>query len=180
LGLQDLANIGEFISGIVVIVTLAYLAIQVRQNTQSLRTENYARALDRISAMQAKLGQDVSFAQLLSRGASDVSQLSTQERIRLSWCLSEFFDALEFMFHAAERGALPEEVWARWSYTAAYWLSLPGVQSWWRALPMPYTPAFSAFVESTLRDNPFDPQTAARFRDFLLDRQAAGNGSPAA
>jgi hypothetical protein len=42
--LETLGNLGEFISGIVVIISLVYLAMQVRQNTRSLRTENYARA----------------------------------------------------------------------------------------------------------------------------------------
>jgi len=44
LDLQFLGNLGEFIGGLAVIVSLVYLALQVRQNTQSLRTENYARA----------------------------------------------------------------------------------------------------------------------------------------
>ena len=42
--LEDLANVGEFVSGVVVILSLVYLAVQVRQNTASLRTENFARA----------------------------------------------------------------------------------------------------------------------------------------
>ena len=52
--LQSLANLGEFIGGAAVLVTLGYLALQIRQNTQSIRTENYARALERVSAMQAR------------------------------------------------------------------------------------------------------------------------------
>jgi hypothetical protein len=68
--LQALANLGEFVSGLVVIVSLAYLAVQVRQNTQSLRTENQWRALHRISAMQARLSGDVQLTALVAKGAS--------------------------------------------------------------------------------------------------------------
>ena len=56
--LQALANLAQFVSGVVVIVSLVYLAVQVRQNTQSLHTENYGRALDRISSMQAQMSRD--------------------------------------------------------------------------------------------------------------------------
>jgi hypothetical protein len=45
LDLETLANLGEFVSAIAVVVSLVYLAYQVRQSTHSLRTENYARAL---------------------------------------------------------------------------------------------------------------------------------------
>jgi len=58
LNLESLANLGDFISGIVVVVSLVYLAYQVRQNTESLRTENYARVLERVANMQARLSAD--------------------------------------------------------------------------------------------------------------------------
>ena len=54
MGLERLALLGEFVGGFFVIVSLVYLAHQVRQNTRSLRTENYARVLDRMSTLQSR------------------------------------------------------------------------------------------------------------------------------
>ena len=34
---EDLGNVGDFIGGIGVVVTLAYLALQIRQNNRSLK-----------------------------------------------------------------------------------------------------------------------------------------------
>ena len=42
MGLDSLAQLGEFVGGVFVVPSLVYLAHQVRQNTRSLRTENYA------------------------------------------------------------------------------------------------------------------------------------------
>jgi uncharacterized membrane protein len=50
--LQYLANLGELVGAVVVVLSLIYLAVQVRQNTQAQRTENYSRALDRLAAIQ--------------------------------------------------------------------------------------------------------------------------------
>jgi hypothetical protein len=36
--LEDLGNLGDFIGGLAVIVTLFYLAVQIRQNTRMLRS----------------------------------------------------------------------------------------------------------------------------------------------
>lgn len=66
--LQTLANLGEFLGGVAVIVSLVYVALQVRQNTQSLRTENYGRALDRVASMQSLLSRDTEVSRLFSRG----------------------------------------------------------------------------------------------------------------
>ena len=55
MNLDTLANLGEFAGGVFVLITLVYLAHQVKQNTKSLRIENYARVLERMSALQSRL-----------------------------------------------------------------------------------------------------------------------------
>jgi len=180
LDLQAFANIGEFVGGIAVIVSLVYLAYQVRQNTISLRAENYGRALDRIAAMQSQLSRDSSLAHLFARGVANTASLTPQERIQFTWWFYEAFGAFEFMFHAARSRSLPDEVWTRWSGTVAWWLSYPGVQAWWRNRPAPFTESFSAFVEDVLRDNPTDPAAARRWGDFVAGgpRPEAGADAP--
>jgi hypothetical protein len=175
--LQTLANLGEFLGGVVVVLSLVYLGYQVRQNTQSLRAENYARALERVSAMQARLSSEAPLAALFVRGLADANALTREERSQLAWALYEMFGAFEFMFHQFRSGSLPAEVWERWSATLSWWLSLPGVASWWSAKPAPFSSSFSALVDERVRDNPFDRASAGRWQEFLV---GAGRGSPAA
>jgi len=52
MNLASLANFGEFIGGIGVILSLIYVAFQIRQNTVSRRTETYARTVERFSGLQ--------------------------------------------------------------------------------------------------------------------------------
>jgi len=144
-----------------------YLALQVRQNTQSIRTENYGRALDRVAAMQSALSRDTEFSQFFARGVTDVSRLTPAERIQFTWAFYEAFGAFEFMFSAERSGALPGEVWQRWSATVVWWLSFPGVRSWWHHRPVPFTPSFTAWVEEILRSDSADPVAARRWEDFL-------------
>ena len=39
--LDDLGNVGEFLGSIAVVVSLLYLAVQIRQNTRSVRAAVY-------------------------------------------------------------------------------------------------------------------------------------------
>ncbi|MDH3400950.1 MAG: hypothetical protein OEM03_08270 [Chromatiales bacterium] len=165
--LQFLANLSEVVGSVVVVISLIYLAVQVRQNTQAQRMENYSRGLDRLAAMQSMLSQDSDISLLLSRGAVDSSKLTPQERVRFTWALYEAFGAFEFMFQASKANAIPEEVWTRWSAGVAYWLSFPGVQTWWQARPLPFTVSFTVFVDSLLKDNPADAEQMRRYREFL-------------
>jgi len=165
--LQDLANLGQFVGGLVVIVSLVYLAVQVRQNTQSLRTENYARALDRLASMQARLSGDPAVSTMLARAAADPANVSPAERLQITWWCYECFGAFEFMFHQAQAGAMPDEVWQRWSATVAFWLSFPGVRGWWAARPAPFSESFSRFVDECIRENRADAAAVSRWNAFV-------------
>jgi len=89
LSLQTLANLGEFISAVAVVLSLVYVAYQVRQNTESLRTENYARALDRVASMQARISADPELSRLIGRGVVDPAALSATERVQFTWAFFE-------------------------------------------------------------------------------------------
>jgi hypothetical protein len=173
LNLSQLADLGEFLGGIFVVFSLVYLGIQIRQNTQSNRAENFARGLERISAMQATLSRDPDLALLHARGVADASSLTPQERIRFTWWFAEAFGAFEFLFHQSKTDAIPAEIWERWSQTIAWWISYPGVQAWWQANPAPFSDSFSRFVDDLIRERKFDTAAAARWHEFL-------SGSPVA
>lgn len=164
---EYLANLGEIIGAIAVVVSLIYLAVQVRQNTQAQRTENFSRALDRVAAMQANLSQDSEASVIFSKGVVDTSKLAPKERIQFTWAMYELFGAFEFMFLASKADAIPDEVWQRWLSAVAWWLTFPGVQAWWQVRPIPFTDSFTSFVESLLRDNPTDAETTRRYQDFI-------------
>ena len=185
LDLQSLANLGEVIGAAAVVASLLYLALQVRQSSKAQRTENYARALERVSAFQAVLSQDSDLARIFAKGVWDTSGLTGLEKIRFTWSLYEAFGSFEFMFHTYETNEIPEEVWKRWSQTVAWWLNFPGVQQWWMNRPVNFTESFTVFVESLIRDNPTDLQASQRWQQFVASSvkepqstQLAGTQSP--
>jgi putative salt-induced outer membrane protein YdiY len=113
--LESLANLGEIIGAVTVVVSLIYLAVQVRQNTQAQQTENFSRALDRVASIQATLSQDPEMSVIFSKGVSDPSDLTSRERMQFTWTMYELFGAFEFMFFVSKANATPEEIWQRWS-----------------------------------------------------------------
>lgn len=165
--LESLANLGEIIGAITVVVSLIYLAVQVRQNTQAQQTENFSRALDRVAAIQATLSQDAETSVIFSKGVSDPSALTSRERMQFTWTMYELFGAFEFMFLAWKTNAMPEEIWQRWSSAVAWWLSYSGVKTWWKVRPIPFSKSFTSYVESLLENNPTDAESTRRYQQFL-------------
>jgi hypothetical protein len=171
--LQSLANIGEIVGAVAVVVSLVYLAVQVRQNTKAQQSENFSRALDRIAAMQATLSQDSESAVVFSNGVSDTATLSPRERLQFTWAMYELFGAFEFLYLSSLQNAIPEEIWERWSSAIAWWLMFPGVQSWWQARPIPFAESFTAYVDRLIRKNPTDEEAVERFRGFIAGASPA-------
>ena len=165
--LESLANLGEIIGAVAVVVSLIYLAVQVRQNTQAQRTENFSRALDRVAALQAALSQDSEASVIFAKGVADPTKLTPKERMQFTWAMYELFGAFEFMFLASKTNAIPEEIWQRWSSAVAFWLSFSGVQVWWKVRPIPFTDSFSSYVESLLESNPTDAESVRRYQEFI-------------
>ena len=170
--LDSLANIGDFVGGVFVVISLVYLAHQVRLNTRSLKSENYARVLERMSTLQARLSVDPDLHHVFMVGAEDPGRLSRAQRVRFSWALYELFGAGEFMYHQSRDKALPPAVWARWEATIGWWLSHPGMRAWWAAKPVPLAADFEAFGNEMLRNHRFDAAAIERWRRFV-----AGEGT---
>lgn len=164
---EILETIGSYVSVLAVVISIVALAFQVRQHTRSLSSQNYGKALDRLAAVQARLGSDPAANSVFNRGVSDARVLTSDERTQFVWILYEIFGAFEFMFDEAERGALPAHVWDRWSATLAWWISLPGVRDWWQYKPTPFNRPFSAFVDECIRSPRVDAAQAERWQQFL-------------
>jgi len=165
--LDTLAKLGEFLGGFFVVVSLAYLAYQVRQNTGSLRAENYARVLNRMATLQSRLSTDGELNRIVVTGAGNPRALTRHERMRFSWALYELLGAAEFMYHQARDNALPCAVWDRWQAGIVWWLSNPGILAWWQAKPAPLSSDFEAFVEELMRRRSYDEKAARRWEAFL-------------
>tara|TARA_R110002096_G_scaffold381676_1_gene575549 strand:- start:43 stop:570 length:528 start_codon:yes stop_codon:yes gene_type:complete len=165
--LESLANLAEIVGAIAVVVSLVYLAVQVRQNTMAQRTENYSRALERVAAMQSTLSQNVETSIILSKGVVDPSKITATERLQFTWSMYELFGAFEFMFLASKTESIPNEVWQRWSSAVAWWLSFSGVQIWWKVKPIPFSVSFSSYVEALLQNNPTDISSKQSYQEFL-------------
>lgn len=167
MNLQFMAQVADLISAIAIFVSLVYLAIQMRQNTRSLRAENYAHALDRVANMQARLSTNPELVRIFNVGLADPLALRRSERVQFTWSLYEMFGSFEFMYLQSREGALPDDVWKRWADTTSWWLQWPGVQQWWRSQPTPFSASFAAFVESRIGAPVPDTERARLWAEFL-------------
>ena len=164
--IDQLASIGELLGGVGVILSLLYLAFQLRDQSRGLRSESYGRSLDRLARMQERLAEDDDFSQTFSKGLIDPEGLSVEERIRFTWSLTEMFGDFEYMQHQHMQGDMPEQIWLRWHETIKFWLTFPGTRAWWYGKPSPFSTDFSLFVEECIRDG-YQPERPGAWENWM-------------
>jgi len=90
--LDALGNIGDFLGGIGVVITLIYLAFQIRQNTAQLRSDAEQRRLSSVDEMTRGLADwesdivtSAEVANLWVRGIKGDERLRGEERLRFEY-----------------------------------------------------------------------------------------------
>jgi hypothetical protein len=171
--LETMSQLGEFVGGFGVILSLVYLAIQVRGNTRSQRADMTARILDRMAAQQHTYAFDAEASKFFTRAITDPTRLTIDERNQFAWLMTEFLSAMEFLMQQYQAGNVDEQTWLRWSQTVDWWLTFPGIRAFWSCRPTPYTDAFTHFVEDRLLNGKGD-FNQENWRSYLISGHASG------
>jgi hypothetical protein len=145
--LEDLGNIGDFLGGIGVVVTLAYLAVQIRKNTQSVRSAALHSVSTSISEFMDKVAQDPVLTKLWFDGLGGTAQLSEADRQRFNLLLMSLVRRWENAFHQSRAGMLESASWSGMQEGIAFVVSSPGAQAWWKVARTLFSPEFVAFAE---------------------------------
>jgi hypothetical protein len=147
--LEDLGNLGDFLGGVAVLVTLLYLALQVRQNTIALRTASRQEIVSGIRQnMQLNFRPGVSEA--VNIGLRRYPDLPFEQRalfVSYGNDLALFFQGV-FALH--ESGTLEEETYRSYLDYFASWLATPGGRALWADLSKMFTPRMVAAVDARL------------------------------
>ena len=77
--IQDLGAIGELLAAIATLVTLVYLALQIRQNSKNLQESTSASMNQGWASINGRLSSDPQFASIFIRGRNNLEDLDVVE-----------------------------------------------------------------------------------------------------
>ena len=144
--LMELAGIGEIVSSIAVVVSLVYLAIQIRHSTEAERTSTYQSIVSDFGALNNNMASTPGLSNMFVMGLEDFFQFNADERARISQVFFQCFRYFENMFYQHRKGYLDEEVWAGWRRLMLNYYSRPGFQTWWELRKDVFSESFVHFL----------------------------------
>ena len=158
MSLDILGNLGEFLGAIGVIVSLIYLARQIRQNPRAVKTASHHAITDSFNSFLTLLVKDRRASDILSRGIGDLAALSEDERDTFYSLLGILFGQFANAFFHYSHGMVDETQWVRWRIATGWYVGFPGVAIWWANRRAVYDQDFRDFVERERElQGPTDP-----------------------
>ncbi len=145
--LDQLANLGEFIGGGAVVVTLLYLALQVSQNTKALRATSVQALHDSVAAGLTAIATSEDTTEILRLGQAG-AELSPNQAARFSLLMHAVCRRWENAFVQRRLGALDEAAWEPWELIMRSNFSSPAMRVWWEQARSIYSEDFVRLVES--------------------------------
>lgn len=148
--IQDLGAIGEFVGSIFVAVTLVYLVVQVRQNSQSIKSQSRYQVLEALAADLTASSNSEYFA---LRNRISGGDASSDDVVQWNLTLAVFLSHMEILFHELSDESLPEEFRSPLRVRIAALLRLPQGAQVWESSQQLFTQSFREFVDGVAKDN---------------------------
>ncbi len=149
--IMELGAIGELVGGIAVLVTLVYLALQVRNGNEIARDSASQQWTDFNFTMAAGVANDRALAEVWVRGGADFQGLDPVDQQRMIFFEWRALELWHHTFHQHRRGILPNEHWTK---IEAIFRGPIGeresLQEAWQTFRVTYDPAFQDLIDPVL------------------------------
>ena len=148
MNLQDLGSLGDIVGALAVVVSLLYLATQIRQNTQVVRASSYEDVARGTREFMALFVQDERLAQMYLRGAAQLDHLTPEERLQCEMLLGHFFANFDVTVDLFNRRMIDDKMMAPFTRYAKSLLAEAGVADWWNQSQHFFSDDLRAHIES--------------------------------
>jgi hypothetical protein len=145
--LADLANIGELVAGVGVVLSLLYLAVQIRHSTRIASLNAHQAVSESVTAITADIAKDPELFRMWRAVLHSSADASDEDRERVGFILHQVFAA----FENADRSGDPS-LRHRLRPVHDKYLRAPGVQEWWARQRGAYDEPFRSTIDARLKE----------------------------
>jgi len=131
-----------------VVLSLVYVAAQVRQNTKTLRSSATAAAISSIRDWNRDLIADPALARVFRKGVEDMGSLDEDGRAQFVMIIQNVLKTYEDMHYQLSHGIMDPAVWLGWEQLGRLYFTSPGVQQYWVERRQIYSLDFQVWIES--------------------------------
>ncbi len=143
--------IAEVVAAFAVVVSLWYLAVQLKQSTELAKAELEVQLGVTWAQLHDNMIQIPGLAKAYDLAETNWSEMSDEDVRAYLWFVAKSFHILEGMFRQYQRGLLAEDVWEPYDRYISGVLKIEAVMGWWQSDGSLTSKEFKSHVDNLLR-----------------------------
>ena len=144
---EAISAIGQIVGAVGVIISVIYLALQVRSNARQTRLASMRSMSDAFNQWLQSLAENAEFGDLYYRGMRDFESIQGADLPRFSALMDHLFRIYEDMYYQKLEGHLDPRVWRGFEAPMRDIIAYPGAQAWWRTRSHWFSGEFQQFID---------------------------------
>lgn len=144
--------LAQVVAAVGVILTLVYLAMQIRQNTRAIRRSAYQELLNYITNVNLMLTGDRELCVLSIKARAGLGELDEADQMRLLVWFGTVFRHYQNAFNLYREGVITFEQWESMSTPLTRHLQTQGGRDMWDVVRSGFLPAFQDMVDGRLNE----------------------------
>jgi hypothetical protein len=144
---EAISAIGQLVGALAVVISLIYLAREVRSNARATRLAAMRSTLDSFSRCAQQITEHPDLAELYYRGLDDFESLEGVDRARFNSLMHQIFRSMGAMYYQHLEEHLDPRVWCGFeALVREDFNAYPGERAWWRSRSHWFSEGFAKFI----------------------------------
>jgi hypothetical protein len=139
---EAISAIGQMVGALAVVISLIYLATEIRSNARSARH----LSMESVNRWAGQLIAHPHLAELWIRGLNDFESLESGDRLRFGYLLYQLFYIFGELYNQKLDGHLDSRMWVPTEAVMRDINGYPGVQAWWPPRSHLFSKEFANYI----------------------------------
>jgi len=154
MNIQDLGSIGELIAALATLLTLGYLAIQLKQNTSALKSQTFQQSSMDMSLTANSVSSDGELAKIIIKAENGIASLSSDEKLRFHFWMLVAVRRFEAIYIQALYGSIEKDRIEGFETSILSLLSNVG-NEWWNLTKSPFSNDFIGYADGKINSGKY-------------------------
>ncbi len=138
--------VSQFISSIAVVLSVLYLAKELRRNTRVARVAAQDTAASAVRDVTNTFMENADMSRIWGTGLENLDTLSPEEHARFFHAAHQFLKALETIHFHHVNGLMDDQLWRGWQELLRHYIAAPGIARYWEIRSQLFSDRFRQFV----------------------------------
>jgi len=141
-----ISAVSQLVGSIAVVVSVLYLAVQLRSSTRVARVAAMDAAAAALRDVTKPFMENAELARIWRTGLENLETLSPDEQARFFHAAHQFLKALETIHYHYVYGLLDPQLWAGWRDLLHHYIACPGIRFYLTRLNAVFSERFRKFI----------------------------------